>query len=103
MVAVDADWRWMMTKVLGESTPVARKAYTCNACEWLIEALGAEAFTIAEYRLIVKARRDRWRIHPGQRYIKQFSVDMWGEAYTFRARPEMHELCLKHDLYEDWR
>ena len=92
-----------MVTVIHESTPTARKAYRCDACEWIENYINdGVTFTIADYRRIVKARRNGWMIQPGQRYIRQFNTD-GNEAWTFRAIPEIAELCVKYELYDDWR
>lgn len=87
-----------MIEIIRESKPKARKRYRCEACEFLQDELGWETFTLAECRLIVKARRNGWCIVPGRQYIRQFNTDGC-DTWTFRAIPEMHELCIKHDLY----
>lgn len=91
-----------MITVIHESTPVARKTYHCDACDFITEALGAVPFTISDLRKIVKARRQGWQIQPGQRYVRQFNRD-GSDTWTFRAIPEMHELCLERGLYPEWR
>lgn len=91
----------MSIRVLSESTPVARKEHGCDACDFIIEALGAVEFSISDMRKIVVARRNRWKIQPGQRYIRQFNTDGM-DAWTFKAIPEMHELCIEYDLYPEW-
>ena len=91
-----------MIKTLSETMPVARKAYHCDACDWIGNYINdGVTFTIADYRQIVKAKRNQWRIQPGQRYIKQFNTD-GNDVWTFRAIPEIHDLCVKYDLYDDW-
>ncbi|KZX78272.1 hypothetical protein A3715_10415 [Oleiphilus sp. HI0009] len=81
-----------------QTEPVARKDYRCDATGYLYEVINEGYFSFSDYRLIVKAKRDRWKIKKGQKYIKV--VGKWdGEFCTFRARPEMHALCEKHNLY----
>ena len=89
----------MSIQVLSEQTPIAKKQHTCNACEFINESWGDAYFTISELRLIVSARRNGYKIVKGQRYIKQNNV-CDGEFYTFKAIPEMHDICLKYDLYD---
>ena len=80
--------------------PIARKDYHCNACDWLDTYLNGGIFSFAEYRLIVKAKRDGWRIKAGQRYVKV--EGKWdGEWSIFRARPEINEICQKHSIYAE--
>lgn len=83
---------------------MARKKYTCNACEWISEWIEHPGcydyeFTYAELREIVKARRNYWSIVPGQEYIKEMQ-NYDGYLTTWRAIPAIHALCLKYDLYE---
>jgi hypothetical protein len=88
-----------MITVLSESEPTARKDYDCDACAWVLNnGIYGMGFTMKEKRALVKARRNRWKIIKGQKYIKQGNVQN-GEIYTFKAIPEIHEICLKHDLY----
>ena len=82
------------------STPIARKDYRCDASEYVCDRVGDQLFSFADYRIIVRAKRDGWKIKKGQRYEK--CVGKWdGEWSTFRARQDMHELCLKYDLYQE--
>lgn len=93
-----------MSTQIGETThPKARKTYRCMASDWIVNGDLYEIFrgcTREERRAIVKARRNRWSIQPGQIYVRQAMV--WdGRMGTFKAIPEMHDICLKYDLYED--
>lgn len=90
-----------MADLLRESKPVARKNYHCDACEYVRESMNQGFFTFAEYRQIVKAKRQDWSIKSGQQYIKQVQVDQ-GDIITYRAIPEMDTLCHKYDLFPDW-
>ncbi len=90
-----------MLQLIRESNPVAKKAYNCVACEYIREFLNQGYFTISDYRKIVKAKRQGWKIQPGQRYVKQVQVD-GRELITYRAIPEMDELCNLYDLWPDW-
>ncbi len=87
--------------VCTSSTPIARKDYRCEASTWIIECgLGEVTFTFAELRTIAKAKREGWKIKKGQRYFK-CAGKWYGEWSTFRARQDMHELCIKYDLYQE--
>lgn len=89
-----------MITVIHESRPVARNNYHCDACDFLFEVLfdvlGELSFR--EKRSIVIARRNNRMITKGERYIRQFNTD-GSYAWTFRAIPEIHSICLKFDLY----
>ncbi|MCK9468245.1 MAG: hypothetical protein M0Q49_02405 [Porticoccaceae bacterium] len=86
--------------LLRESQPVARRGYPCQAAEWLING-GPHTghFSFRELRAIAHARRSRWRIEPGQRYLKQVQR-FEGRLCVFRAIPAIHAICLDHDLYD---
>jgi hypothetical protein len=82
----------------------ARKHHTCMASEWLVNScdhpFALEDFSFTERRQIVIARRQHWRILPGQvHHVSVLKQD--GEIYTFRAIPDIHAICLNHDLYVD--
>ena len=78
---------------------VARKELECDACLFLLDAdyrnLGA---SFSEYRKIAKARALNWKIMPGELYEEVFFEDA-GAVGTFRRKPDIHEICQKHDLY----
>lgn len=82
------------------TTQAARKDYRCEASDWVLEQVNEGLFTFAEMRLIVKAKREKWRIKKGQKYIKCQGKYM-GEFNVFRARPELDELCRKYELYQE--
>lgn len=92
-----------MTRTLSTLRPVARKRYTCNACEWieydLNEHIFYHQFTYAELREIVKARRNNWCIVPGQHYVKVVRV-YEGRLEVWRAIPAIHNICLRYDMYD---
>jgi len=89
-----------MIVILSESKPLARKAHNCMACDFILSCgVNGFGYTFAELRLIVKARRNNYKIVKGQKYIRQNNI-CDGDIYTFKAIPEMHELCLKYDHYE---
>lgn len=79
--------------------PIAKKDYDCDACEWLSASIGDFNMTYQEAKQYIKAKRNGFMIKKGQLYKKQF-MKADGEVYTFRAIPEIHNICLKYDLYE---
>jgi hypothetical protein len=89
-----------MPELINESYPTARKDYNCAACERLRDVLGDKEFTISEYREIVKAKRQNWKIKKGQKYFRQVLTD--GEIYTWRAIPEIDQICRDHNLYKEY-
>lgn len=92
-----------MATILSDTKHIARKTYTCNACEWIenvvVDNLYDYEFTYAELREIVKARRNRWRIVPGQLYRKVVEVED-GYLSVWRVIPAIDAICRKHDIYE---
>jgi hypothetical protein len=89
-----------MCVLLKSSTQTAKKAYDCDACIWIREAGNWDWMTFAERRLVVKARQKDWKILPGEKYLYQFLVED-GDKWSFRAIPEMHDICLKYDCYPE--
>lgn len=88
-----------MPELISEAFVKARKNYPCDACEILRNFLGDEKFTISEYREIVKAKRNGWKIKKGQMYLRQVLKD--GSIYTWRAIIGIDDICRDHDLYEE--
>tara|TARA_R110000764_G_scaffold146819_1_gene234604 strand:- start:3658 stop:3930 length:273 start_codon:yes stop_codon:yes gene_type:complete len=89
-----------MITVLSESEPVVRKEHNCDASDWILSAgIDGVGFSISEKRALVKARRNKWKISKGQKYIRQGNIQD-GELYTFKAIPELHSICLKCNLYD---
>lgn len=90
----------MSIRVLSESTPTARKEHDCMACDFVFShGIDGYGHSFAEKRALVKARKNAFKIKKGKKYIKQNNV-LDGEFYTFKAIPEMHDICLKYGLYE---
>lgn len=93
-----------MPELIHESTQAARKAYRCNACEWIFDNGIVpdiwDELTYAEKRALVRAKRNRQRIMPGQQY-RRMRLKCCGEAYTFRAIPEIDAICRRLEIYED--
>jgi hypothetical protein len=89
--------------LLKESTLVTDHEYNCDAYPWLDNS-EIERMTFSEAKAFIKARRNNGKIKPGQRYIEQY---IWYGGYcfvychVFRAIPELHQICLKYDIYED--
>jgi hypothetical protein len=92
-----------VSRQIGNTTyPVAKKQHDCMASEWIVNALSdiVGMCNYSEKRELVKARRNKWKILPGQKYLRQAMV--WGGSLgTFKAIPEMHCICVKYDIYED--
>ncbi len=92
-----------MITTIHESTPVARKNYSCNACEFIFNDDYRNGYTFSEYRSIIKARNNNYRILKGEKYIRQWNADeISGDTWTYRAIPEIHQICIKHELYDNY-
>lgn len=93
-----------MSTQIGETTyPKARKKYRCMASDWIVDGDLYETFRCCDYsekREIIRAKRNNWTIQPGDKYLRQ-AIVFEGRMDTFRAIPEMHEICLKYDLYQE--
>ena len=86
--------------VLSESRPIARKEHECMACDFILASgINGFGYSFSELSLIVKAKRKGYKISKGDKYIRQNNV-FDGELYTFKAIPEMHDICVKYELYE---
>lgn len=92
-----------MTTVLRKSKHIARKKYTCNACEWIDALLPYDLsdyeMTYTELKEIVKARRNGWQIVPGQQYIREIGI-YEGDFYVWRGIPAIDAICYKYDIYD---
>jgi len=94
-----------MCDLVSQVTPIARKDHWCDASLWFREGLlgyypSCTGLTFGELREVVIARQEGWKILKGQRYIKQ-AVSDGGTLYTFKARPTIHQICIKYDIYPD--
>jgi hypothetical protein len=87
-------------RVLSESKPVAKKDYQCDACNWLIEVgVNDIGLTFAEYRQVVKAKRNGWKIRKGEHYYKQAQI-FDGEFCVFKGIPAIVDICQKYKLFD---
>lgn len=89
-----------MIQSINQSNPIARKDYYCDCCQLIRDSLPYIKFAFADLRKIVRARQDGWMIKKGNKYEYQFNTD-GGDAWTFRGRLDMYELCNKYDLFDD--
>ena len=97
-----------MTTLKEKEIKAVRKDHNCNACEWLVngDALtmirrGEIKLTISERRAIVKAKQNNWKVKKGQRAL--YHVGIYdGDFYYCYSIPEIHDICVKYDLYEPY-
>lgn len=81
----------------------AKKDHDCMASDWIREGLPLgtnTGFSFTELRQIAISKNDGWRILKGTPYIRQ-SVIHGSEFTCFKARPEIHAICIEHDLYPE--
>ena len=93
-----------MVELIAELRPKARKDHDCHACEFLngyydfgLKDLVGIGLSFSEWRQIIKAKNNKWKIKKGDIYLRQ--TVRYDEISTFKAIPEIHEICIKHDLY----
>ena len=90
-----------MSKLLIDSRPVARKEYKCDAAEWYLKNSGGkEDFEPEDWAKIQSAAAEHFKIQQGQQYVYQAGI-CEGEFCTFKAKIDMHEICLKYDMYAE--
>jgi hypothetical protein len=90
----------MSNQIIFCSTQTARKNYKCDACKTLLDYADFNELSFAEKRELVKAKRDNWEIKKGQAYIRAFMKDN-RSTWTFRARPEIEQICQDQDMWID--
>lgn len=89
-----------MCQVVSETLRTARKTYEDMASVWLTNSdVQGDELTFTERRSVVRAKRDRWNILPGQRYLDQTFKSSDG-IQRVRYRPEIHRICIRLGLYE---
>lgn len=92
-----------MTKLLSEKRPKARKNHGCDACEHLLQDdwwRNGGGLSFSELRAIANAKNNGWKIKKGKTYISQRLI-IDGDFYQFKAIPIIHEICNKHDVYQE--
>ena len=88
-----------MDTLLTNKRPVARKEYNCMASDWIRECGWEDSdWSVDEATVIANAKRDDWMIRKGTRYVYQTGL-FDGEIVTFRARVDLHAICVRHNLY----
>ncbi len=90
----------MSVEVIKESFHVARKSHDCQGCEMLnTAAIQDWSLGFGELRDYAKAKKGNFKINKGERYLKQVNK-YEGTIYTFKVKPEIHDICIKYDAYE---
>jgi len=86
-----------MKVLLHELRPVARKEYRCMAYDIIDDY---SEFTHDELKAYARMKRNGGMIQKGERYLRQSCVRD-GEVYEWIANIEMHNICIKDDLYDE--
>lgn len=83
----------------------ARKQHECEASLFFFENISlrdlichTEKWTFAEKRIII-ANYDLRVIKKGETYIRKVIKDEDGKRFIFRAKENIHEICVKYDIY----
>ncbi len=90
----------MKVEVLTEKNPTAKKNHKCMACEWLNNSgyTTEQDLTKDEWISYKKAEANGFKILAGESYLLQ-NNKFDGNIYEFKAIPEIHDICIKYDLY----
>ena len=84
-----------------ETKPTARKEYTCEAIDWILnQGLDSFGFDDNELAVIAKAESEKWKIPKGSKYVK-VSGKWEGGFCVFRARADIDKICQDHDIYSE--
>lgn len=111
-----------MDRLLSDLRPVARKRHVCNAWPIIKDALSESqvTFSFSDLRIIAKYHRRGEAfifIEEGEKHVHQTIVTENGcttlyvnhegqvmrrysnRLYRFRAKEDLHRICLEYDLY----
>jgi hypothetical protein len=85
-----------------ETNPKARKDYQCQASDWIMNSVGLDPdyFEPEDYAKIEIAQGKDFKILKGETYVK-VTGKFDGEFATFRAIPDLNEICIRYKLYDD--
>jgi hypothetical protein len=87
--------------VLVDEIVTARKTYFDDAYFSVMEFVYDEIFSYQEYREIIKVKKQKGKILPGQKYRRLVYKDN-GQLITWRESLSMSNLMHKYELYEEW-
>lgn len=87
--------------ILSNRVRTARKTHRCGAWYWFDRSgYGVQDIEPGDWITIEAVRADKGCITPGMQYIHQTGTD-GGRFYDLKARQDMHDICLKYDLYPE--
>lgn len=84
-----------------ETEKVATEVIRCDASYWIKTTVNRslrKTMSIQERKMIESARERNWQIYPGMTYIEE-QGEAYGKSYISNYIKELHELCLKYELY----
>lgn len=82
----------------------AQKEYECIASLWIADIQRYwlnDMLTFSEKRAYIIAKRNGFRILPGETYVKQVQITDDGDLFTYRAIPAMNDICYKYHFFEE--
>lgn len=84
--------------VLSDKLVKARKDYNCDATTYLHELGDHDIFTPEEMEIINNTNGEIKKGNIYREVVGKFE----GELFTFRAIPEIDDICLNYDLYPEY-
>ena len=92
-----------MARVLEQRILTAKKIHDCDASYHVISECISnimDELTFKEKRACVRMKNAKMKILPGTKYIRQANI-IDGDFYVWKADLEMHQICVRLDLYEE--
>lgn len=87
----------MSVQLIRETTPIARKEYSCDACDALLASMAyPDEFDSEDLKILDKAHADGWLIKKGEQYTNQ--TCKYDDLYTFRAKTDVMKVYFKYDM-----
>jgi len=84
--------------VIGQTTQKAKKSHFDDGSQYFNDDI--IGITDEELKDIQKSKDNKWRIQPGEKYIRQAVVD-GGDFWIFKCRVEIFNIISKYSLFED--
>lgn len=94
----------MSIQFISELFHIARKDYWCQSSEYLREYLDnnptGTKIRFSEWRNIIKAKNNNWKILKGEKYRRYVGI-YDGEIFSARDIPEIAKICQRLHLYTE--